>query len=198
MSATDGDPLLQAALTHYRQPHRAYHDGRHLMELLDLARVHAPDLAMAERLALLFHDAVYVPGAAAGQNELLSGLLMRATVSALARAGTIDAPGADIIDTADTIICATTHSEPPPPPAARVCDLDLWRLAAPWADFARHAEDIRREYRFLHASDEAFREGRMAFYRGMLAKPAVFSTAYFRDRFEAKARENMRRGLDEL
>jgi predicted metal-dependent HD superfamily phosphohydrolase len=66
MSAAD--PLLDAALAHHRQPHRAYHDQRHVLELLALAERHAPDLGAAERLAILFHDAVYVPGAPKGQN----------------------------------------------------------------------------------------------------------------------------------
>jgi predicted metal-dependent HD superfamily phosphohydrolase len=192
------DPLLDAALIHYRQPHRTYHDVRHLLELLELARLHVPDLTPAEHLALLFHDAVYVPGAPAGQNEAMSGLLMRATVSTLSRMAAIATPEPAVVDAADAIVCATTHSQPPPTPAARVCDLDLWRLAAPWPDFARHAEDIRLEYRFLHPSDAAYCDGRRAFYRSMLERPVVFATPYFRDRFEAKARENLRRGIDEL
>ena len=187
------DPLLEVALSHHRQPHRAYHDERHVLELLQLAQAHAPDLTPAERLAILFHDAIYVPGAPKGENVALSALLMRATVFALARAGTLTAPATAIIGDADTIIRATTHAEPPPTLAARMCDLDLWRLAAPWDDFQRHGEDIRHEFRYLHPSDEAFWTARRAFYRGMLEKPAIFATPYFRDRFEAQARENLRR-----
>ncbi len=187
------DPLLEVALSHHRQPHRAYHDERHVLELLELARMHAPDLTPAERLAILFHDAVYVPGAPKGENEALSALLMRATVFALARAGAMAAPTAATIDDADAIIRATTHAEPPPALAARMCDLDLWRLAAPWDDFQRHGEDIRHEFRYLHPSDEAFWTARRAFYRSMLDKPAIFTTPWFRDRFEAQARNNLRR-----
>ncbi|MCW5748964.1 MAG: hypothetical protein KIT36_22430, partial [Alphaproteobacteria bacterium] len=140
------DAVLAAALAHHRQPHRAYHDARHVTELLELARVHAPDLTPAERWAILFHDAVYVPGAPAGQNEALSALLMRATLFALARDGAIAAPDAAVVDDAASIVRETAHAEPPSPLAARVCDLDLWRLAAPWPDFQRHAADIRQEF----------------------------------------------------
>jgi predicted metal-dependent HD superfamily phosphohydrolase len=193
---TAHDPLLEAALAHHRQPHRAYHDERHVLELLELARAYAPDLSAAERLAILFHDAVYVPGAPRGSNEALSALLMRATIFALAQAGTLTAPAAADIDTADMIIRATTHAAPPPAAAARVCDLDLWRLAAPWDDFCRHAEDIRREFRFLHASDAAFWEARRAFYRSMLEKPAIFATEDFRQRFEPQARTNLQCAIE--
>ncbi|HEX2889985.1 hypothetical protein [Vineibacter terrae] len=192
---TAGDALLEAALAHHRQPHRAYHDARHVLELLELAQAHAPDLTAAERLAILFHDAVYVPGAAKGENERLSALLMRATVFALAHAGLVATPADAVLADADTIIRATTHAEPPPALAARMCDLDLWRLAAPWDDFVRHGEDIRYEFRYLHASDDAFWAARHAFYRSMLQKPALFATDYFRDRFEARAHANLSRAI---
>ena len=137
-----------------------------------------------------------MPGAPKGENEALSALLMRATLFALEGAGVLTMPAATVIDDADTIIRATTHAEPPPPLAARMCDLDLWRLAAPWSDFVRHGEDIRHEFRYLHTSDEAFWTARRAFYRSMLEKPAIFATSYFRDRFEAQARDNLRRAID--
>src|ERR1041384_6418813 len=82
-------PLVDAARLHYAQPHRGYHNAGHLDELIVLAHEHTPDLDEAEQLALLFHDAVYVPGAGPGENERLSGLLMRATVAAF-DLGTVD------------------------------------------------------------------------------------------------------------
>jgi predicted metal-dependent HD superfamily phosphohydrolase len=182
--------LVAAARLHYAQPHRGYHGPDHLDELIELARQHTPDLDDAEQLALLFHDAVYVPGAGRGENERLSALLMRATVPAF-DLGQVD------LDRASRIIEATSHAEPPPAEAARVCDLDLWRLAAPWEAFQRHALGVRPEYLHLHADEAAFRTARKAFYKAMLAKPALFATAYFRDRFEPPARENLRRALTE-
>ncbi|MBM3644484.1 MAG: metal-dependent phosphohydrolase [Alphaproteobacteria bacterium] len=188
-------PLLVAtARAHYDQPHRAYHDAGHLDELLLLAATHTPDLDDAEQLALLFHDAVYVPGAGPGENERLSARLMEATLHALA--DRLPQWTADTVAKAARIVEATTHAAPPPDEAARVCDLDLWRLAAPWAEFQRHAEGIWREYGHLRGSRAAFVAARLAFYRMMLDKPALFATPYFRGRFEAAARANMRRALD--
>jgi len=190
MRLFDHRPFAAAARLHYAQPHRGYHGPEHLDELIALARRHTPDLDDAGQLALLFHDAVYVPGAGRGENERLSALLMRATVPAF-DLGQID------LDRASRIIEATTHAEPPPAEAARVCDLDLWRLAAPWEAFQRHALGIRHEYSHLHADEAAFWTARKAFYKSMLGKPALFATAYFRDRFESTARENLRRALTE-
>jgi len=182
--------LVAAARLHYAQPHRDYHGPQHLDELIELARQHAPDLDEAEQLALLFRDAVYVPGAGPGENERLSALLMRATVAAF-DLGQLD------LGRASRIIEATIHAAPPPPEAARVCDLDLWRLAAPWEAFQRHSLGIRHEYLHLHADEAAFWTARKTFYKSTLAKRALFATAYFRDCFEAAARENLRRASTE-
>lgn len=190
--------LVAAARLHYVQPHRGYHNQEHLDELVVLAGVHTPDLTVAEQLALLFHDAVYVPGAGKGENERLSAELLLRTVAALARTDAIVASiDRTTLEQAGKIIEATTHAAPPSPEAARVCDLDLWRLAAPWADFQRHAQGIRFEYLDLAGGEEAFWTARRTFYKAMLAKPVLFSTAYFRDRFEAAARTNLSRGLTE-
>lgn len=198
MRLLDHKPLVEAARLHYAQPHRGYHGPGHLDELVVLARRLTPDLDDAEQLALLFHDAVYVPGAAHGENERLSAHLMAATVATIAVYDPLVAAiEKAALERAARIIESTVHDAPPPAYAARVCDLDLWRLAAPWPDFQHHAEGIRHEYQHLAGSAEAFWAARHAFYRGMLAKPHLFATAAFRERFEAEARANLRRALAE-
>jgi predicted metal-dependent HD superfamily phosphohydrolase len=85
----------------------------------------------------------------------------------------------------------------PPPRRPRVCDLDLWRLASPWEAFQQHALGIRHEYLHLAADEPAFWAARNAFYESMLARPRLFATNYFVDRFEEAARANMRRALQQ-
>jgi predicted metal-dependent HD superfamily phosphohydrolase len=187
--------LVHAARLHYAQPHRGYHNAGHLDELIVLAREHTPDLDEAEQLALLFHDAVYVPGAARGDNERLSAMLMTATVATLARADETFSVSTGDLARAARIIEATTHAGPPPAEAARVCDLDLWRLASPWEAFQQHALGIQHEYLHMVADEAAFWAARNAFYESMLAKPRLFATDYFADRFEETARSNMRQAL---
>ena len=187
--------LVDAARLYYAQPHRGYHDAAHLDELIVLAREHTPDLDEAEQLALLFHDAVYVAGAPRGDNERKSATLMTTTLETLALDHADLAVAEPVTDRAARIIEATIHADEPPAEAARVCDLDLWRLAAPWDAFCRHARGIRREYRHLFPDDAAFWHARNAFYTTMLAKPRLFATDRFFERFEQPARANMRRAL---
>jgi len=187
--------LLQAARGHYAQPHRGYHNAGHLDELIVLAHAHTPDLDEAEQLALLFHDAVYVPGAPRGDNERLSAVLMIATLATLRRQYDDLAIGPPDLARAQRIIEATIHAAPPPAEAARVCDLDLWRLAAPWEAFQQHALGIRHEYLHLFADEAAFWAARNSFYESMLAKPRLFTTDAFVEKFEEAARANLRRAL---
>jgi predicted metal-dependent HD superfamily phosphohydrolase len=187
--------LVDAARLHYAEPHRGYHNTDHLDELIALARERTPDLDESEQLALLFHDAVYVPGAPRGDNERKSAALMTATVDTLALDHADLALADAVFERATRIIEATTHAEAPPAEAARVCDLDLWRLAAPWEAFCRHALGIRREYLHLFADEAAFWQARNAFYTAMLAKPRLFATDRFVGQFEETARANMRRAL---
>lgn len=187
--------LVHAARLHYAEPHRAYHNADHLDELIELARKHTPDLNEAEQLALLFHDAVYVPGAPRGDNERKSAALMAATLATLAYDHADLALAEPVLERAARIIEATTHAEAPPAEAARICDLDLWRLAAPWETFCRHALGIRREYLHLFADEAAFWLARNAFYTSMLAKPRLFATDRFFEQFEETARANMRQAL---
>ena len=187
--------LVDAARLHYAEPHRGYHNAGHLDELVGLAREHTPDLDEGEQLALLFHDAVYVPGAPRSENERKSAALMTATVDTLALDHADLGLADSVLERAARIIEATTHAEAPPAEAARVCDLDLWRLAAPWEAFCRHALGIRHEYLHLAADESAFWAARNAFYESMLAKPRLFATDRFFERFEQPARANMRKAL---
>ena len=80
-----GEVAGRDLLARYAEPHRRYHDRRHLTEVLtavDVLGRHAarPDVV---RLAAWFHDAVYDPQAPPGANEESSAQL---AVDVLSRA----------------------------------------------------------------------------------------------------------------
>jgi predicted metal-dependent HD superfamily phosphohydrolase len=191
----DNVAMVELALVHYRQPHRFYHDAAHVQEMMALAHALKLDLSPAEELAVLWHDAVYVPGADKGLNEKLSAKLMLATAAnGPDFFGSIDKP---VLAQAERIILETTHAGGPSEEAARVIDLDLYRLGAPWPEFERHGRAIEREFRVLHASPEKFWTARGNFYRSMLQRPHIFATPLFHERYEAQARDNLRRGAED-
>jgi predicted metal-dependent HD superfamily phosphohydrolase len=187
-----GGALLDA----YGASARAYHDTRHLAEVLDrvdeLALAPGPGTADldAVRLAAWFHDAVYDSRAPAGNEERSAAM----AVSMLSEAGVDPALVAEI----SRLVLLTAHHDPEPGDAsgALLCDADLAVLARDPAGYAAYAAAVRQEY--AHVPDEAFRSGRSAILRELLEAPALFRTQAARSRWEATARANVAAELRSL
>ncbi len=183
---------IEQVLAFYDEPHRRYHDREHIGEMLDAALGLGATLTCAQALALLFHDAVYVPGAARGANEALSAQLLRVYANGLTL---------DCIERAEQIVLDTAEHLPRSPEAELVLDLDLLRLAAPPAQFERYLRAVVAEQRALIRleDDEAayayFCRLRRPFYRRLLARGAIYRSEACRGAFEAPARANLQAAL---
>jgi len=184
---------LEQVLAFYDEPHRAYHDRLHLREMFDAAIELGEFLSPAQSLALIFHDAIYVPGAARGSNEAMSAQLLRVYTPGLDR-GLIDGACAIVMDTAEHLARS--------PAAELVLDLDLMRLAAPPLDFDRYSRQVFAEQRSLIAiADDAqaldfFTARRIPFFQQLLDRPWIYCTPAGRRHFEASARANLRRSVE--
>jgi len=182
--------LLAELLARYSEPHRAYHTLQHLGECaveLERAANLAERLAEVE-LALWFHDAIY--DTRAHDNEARSGGWAR---SALVGAGVAMETAARV----EALVLATRHDGPPDGVDARLLvDVDLSILGAPPARFAEYERQIREEYAWV--PEPEFRRRRARVLGGFLARPAIYGTAAFVERLEARARTNLARSLAEL
>jgi predicted metal-dependent HD superfamily phosphohydrolase len=182
--------LLAALLARWAEPHRRYHTLQHLHECLALFE---RDGAFAERpgevaIALWFHDAIY--DTARHDNEAESATWAS---SVLLQAGA--AP--DVAARVYALIMATRHSEVPGTLDARLLvDIDLAILGAEPARFAEYERQIRDEYGFV--PEDIFCEKRGEILRGFLARPSLFSTPTYADRFDAPARANLARAIASL
>jgi predicted metal-dependent HD superfamily phosphohydrolase len=88
------------------------------------------------------------------------------------------------------MILATKHAALAEDPDTRLLtDIDLAILGAPPARFADYERQIRQEYSWV--PDVFFAAKRTEILRGFLARPRIYGTDFFRDRFEARARENL-------
>ncbi|MDT0305451.1 metal-dependent phosphohydrolase [Streptomyces sp. DSM 44917] len=175
----------QELVTRWAEPHRRYHTTAHLRAVLDrLAepglRAAAADPAAVE-LAAWFHDAVYDPTATSGDNEERSAVLAERLLAGDPRREEVA-----------RLVRLTAGHDPAEDDAngAALCDADLAVLAGTPEQYAAYAAAVRQEYGFV--PDEAFREGRAAVLRGLLAQPRLFRTAYGAERWEAAARFNAR------
>lgn len=183
--------LRDALLAAYAHGDRRYHDTRHLADVLErlgeLRRAGTPFDELPVTLAAWFHDSVYdgerdaEERSAVWAEDGLAGLVdepVRAEVARLVRLTETHHPAAE-----DRNGCALS-------------DADLAILAAPEERYADYQRAVRAE--FGHVGDDDFRAGRAQVLGGILAKETIFHTAYAREAWEARARANLRRELDQL
>ena len=184
------EALLAELARRYSEPHRFYHTLQHLREcfsMLEPASHLARRLAEVQ-LALWFHDAVY--DTHAQDNEEQSArwaeqLLVAAGASADAAAGVGE------------LVLATKHRAIPQGEDAKLLvDVDLSILGAAEPRFSEYERQIRQEYGWV--SEDAFRQGRARVLTSLLDRSSIYSTAWFTDRLEERARENLSRSLKEL
>ncbi|HEY4330133.1 MAG TPA: hypothetical protein VGN88_10395 [Phycisphaerae bacterium] len=184
-------PPLNPLLARYDEPHRFYHNARHIRECLaQLAAVLPIDrwqINQSLPLALFYHDAIYDPRAA--DNEARSAELAQIHLQSLVPPATLQ----DIV----RLILATDHKRPPTvPDESTMIDIDLSILGQEPALFEEYEAAIRHEY--SHVSVEAFRKGRSAVLRNFLARPKIYSTEFFHRQYESTARVNLSNSLDRL
>ena len=173
--------LLELTRRHV-EPHRHYHTLGHIAAMLDAGRRFPLDDVQA--MAVWFHDAVYDPRSKTNEED------SAALAGERLRAAGWSAPDVALVQ---RIVLDTKRHVPSCPEAAPVLDLDLMALAAPWPEFARNTEAIRREY--AHVADADFAAGRKAFFAAMLQRERLYFTP-FGQALEAAARANLRRALD--
>ena len=186
----DNDELYGALIARYSEPHRKYHTVQHLDECFarfDEARELAQQPYEIE-LALWFHDAVY--DVRRQDNEAQSADWAR---SAAARAGVAEAACSRL----SQLILATKHdADPPSPDAALLVDVDLAILGAAPDRFDQYERQIREEYSWVPGF--VFRRKRREILQGFLARPHLYTTSHFRDRYETLARANLTRSIRRL
>lgn len=176
-------------LNRWGEPHRHYHDRRHLLQVLEaLHRLGCTDRPVL--LAAWFHDAVYdgVPG----EDEEASAVLAE---ELLPSAGV---PAAEAAETARLVRLTASHDPAPgDEPGKLLCDADLAVLGRTPPDYDRYAADVRREYSRL--DDAVFREGRRRVLESLLARGnGLYRTRRGEELWGSAARANLTRELAAL
>jgi predicted metal-dependent HD superfamily phosphohydrolase len=193
----------QALLSAYAQPPRAYHHIGHVGEVLGhfAAVAQGPGWWRPREVAwaVLYHDAIYVPGRR--DNETASARLAlahlqrwppeieidRSSVIAMIeltarhgrlRRGDVEIASADSENTDDIL---------------HFLDCDMAILAAPEARFDAYDLEIAEEYRAVPRW--LYRRKRREFFRKLLDSDRIYLSDFFHQRLEALARANLLRGL---
>ncbi|MEI8700611.1 MAG: hypothetical protein EOR99_25010 [Mesorhizobium sp.] len=196
----ENEPLIEAPLKRelsalYRAEGRHYHSLAHIVAMLALAghyraSLHDPEAVEA---AIWFHDAIY--DSRAKDNEAKSAALAEKKLSGRTDAQRLGRITAMIIATA-THELPRFSDENAARDAALFLDMDLAILGATPDAFDAYEQAVRREYGWVE--EPMWRAGRSAVLKSFLARPHIFHTEEFRQRFEAQARQNMARSLKAL
>lgn len=202
---SDYDMFWQPVEYHYNESHRHYHNWAHIEEMIGF--IHEcrhqvsinsalqetfsefTNLGLDHELAILFHDAVYVPGSEVSENASMD--LMRAYLSKYPQEFPIER-----IERIAYYIQTTKNHRSNNIDAQVIIDLDLMRLAAPFEQFLVNADLIRKEYDGV--SDEDFEKGRIAFMEDMLSRDNIFYTKYGREHWQPNAIRNLKLSLKAL
>lgn len=177
----------------WNEPHRTYHDERHLEDvLLSLSQLATRgELVDASTLlAAWFHDAIYT--GQTGTDEQDSADL------AVKLLGELGLPHALVHQVGSLIVATTPAIELPrvERPLAHLLDADLAIFASSDSRYAQYSESVRLEY--AHVPDLDFREGRARILETYLSQPRIYRTEVARTLWEERARANLTREIGVL
>lgn len=175
--------LGAALLDRWQEPHRHYHDVRHLAQVLAaLTGLAAGTLPRPVALAAWFHDAVHE--GTAGEDEERSALLAEAELSA---AGL---PAAEVAEVSRLVRLTTRHDPEPGDRAGMLLvDADLSVLGLPGGRYHVYSRDVRLEY--ARFADDDFARGRIGVLEALSSSRPMFGTDAGRAAWSAQAERNI-------
>ena len=177
----------------YRTPGRHYHTWEHVLDCVEKLRLMPVEAPRTVFLALVFHDAVYVPGRR--DNEALSADL----AGDILREHTAIPEGER--EAIRKIILATRNHWPQTGSShdlRTALDIDMSILGSDRETYDAYVANVKREFVPAAASEAQFRAGRAAFLSRLLLSRAMFTTEEGKVRWQAAARANVALELAEL
>jgi predicted metal-dependent HD superfamily phosphohydrolase len=189
-AASGSEDLYDRVSACYAESHRKYHTMQHLDECFshfELIRDHAEHQAEVE-LAIWFHDAIYRVSSKDNEEKSAEWAYTSTVSSGLPK---------KIGERVYSLIMVTKHKVVSLSRDAEVLvDVDLGILAAEPKRFDEYELQIRAEYAWV--PEPLFRQERRKVLQEFVGRSSLYSTALFRERYEAQARENLSRSLARL
>lgn len=175
----------------YSSKGRLYHNFKHIEECLKefSEAKHLSKEPNALEFAIWYHDIVY--DTKRKDNEEKSAAI--AYNSALRRS--LDYTFAARVK---EIILATDHLRRLPKTIDEklIADIDLSKLGKPEKEFGYYEKKLRKEY--IWVPEELFRKGRARIVEQFLERGTIFFTEFFIEKYEKKARDNLKRSFKRL
>lgn len=178
----------------YSEPYRHYHNLEHIFKMLQNMSVFC--LTDSEkiilRLAILYHDYIYIPGEKSNEVKSANVFLMKLMENKIEFNERI-VDRVKVAGAVNVMILDTEKHIPTFYLSNFLNDLDLWELHNETAYFDNKYL-IRKEFEMF--SEEEFREGRIKWVNSMLSKDKIFYTGYcINNNFESSARRILLKDL---
>jgi predicted metal-dependent HD superfamily phosphohydrolase len=179
-----GHDVYVGLISRWSEPHRHYHDIRHLAATLEALELLEDDAASSPvvQLAAWFHDAVYA--GVAGVDEQQSADLAERMLGSL--------PTSDVEEVVRLILLTASHDPAPGDAAgAALCDADLSVLGALPGRYDVYVRDVRLDY--AHIDDASWAVGRTAVLDSLLALDPLYRTPMGQELWSERAVVNLTR-----
>ncbi len=175
----------------YCEKHRAYHNLNHINFLLKLFRQFDEYIEDKECVffTIWFHDAICDPQK--NDNEQRSAELAAQCLQKISMPKDKITKIEKIILATEKHLCENLDSD-----GKLFLDFDLAILGSGDDIYDEYAKAIRREYSFV--SDEDYKSGRARVLQNFQKREFIYLTDDLREKFEAKARANIKREILEL
>lgn len=183
------DELYNELMVAYSDANRHYHTLDHISEMLSLLNDSDCTEPVA-RWATWYHDIIYLPGHKDNEES-----------SALKAASSLNSLGIDegVVQLVQSIILATqSHlsSANSSNCLLAVLDADMAILGSSQDNYIEYCHAVSME--FGHIPKALYRQGRRKFLQSVDSQESIYQTAWFHDRFEQQARENIKQELTKL
>ncbi|MDO8640231.1 MAG: hypothetical protein Q7R33_01695 [Nitrosarchaeum sp.] len=178
----------------YNMSCRYYHTMDHVFAMFDKSILQHVKQKPHYVLAALYHDIVQLPFETDRNN--IEHSIRKARYDLVYRLGYTEEDFAII----QRLIRMTDHNpfyaKPETMDEKLIKDADLAILGSKPKTFEQYEIDVRKEY--LQHSDEKFRNGRIVLLNCFLLKKYIYSTSFFRKKYEKQARINIRASIARL
>lgn len=174
----------------YEEKERKYHNPTHISECFkELDSVEGlVENYFAIVTGLIGHDSIY--NTKSKDNEEKSAYLLSKVLINL------NVPWKDIMDARDIVIVTHHKTEPRTIDQKFAVDIDLSILGKHPAEFDKYEKNIREEYHWV--PEDQFRKGRSEILSMFLDRDSIYSTDFFKKKYEMQARDNLNSSIRSL
>lgn len=190
MGLTASFDCYDSLVTAYSEKHRYYHTSKHINAMLNhFDKVkHVSKKPDELELAIWFHDAIYQPFSKTNELDSANWAKNFLTTSGI---------DPQISELVHSLVMATDHSSDVTTNDEKlIVDIDLTILGAEANVYDQFEHNVRKEYKLVPSF--VFNKKRKEILVSFLQQDSIYRHDYFKDKFEATARENLERTISRL